>query len=76
MEKIRISTEFIKLDQLLKFSGIAESGSMAKEMIFDGIVAVNGEICLLRGKKIRSGDIVTVNLDRETAEMTVISNEN
>ena len=51
-----IKTEFIKLDQLLKFSGIAESGSMAKEMIADGIVSVNDEICTMRGKKIRNGD--------------------
>ena len=72
MEKIKISTEYIKLDQLLKFSGIAESGSMAKEMIFDGIVTVNGEICLMRGKKIRCGDVVTVKLGDDTAEMTVI----
>ncbi|MBR4173579.1 MAG: RNA-binding S4 domain-containing protein [Clostridia bacterium] len=70
--EIKISTEFIKLDQLLKFSGIAESGSMAKEMIFDGIVSVNGETCLMRGKKIYSGDVVTVDLGGDSAEMTVI----
>lgn len=58
MEKVKISTEFIKLDQLLKFSGIAESGSDAKDMILDGIVRVNGEICTMRGKKIRPSDKV------------------
>ena len=53
MEKmnINITTEYIKLDQLLKFSALAESGAMAKDMIFDGIVSVNGEVCTMRGKK-------------------------
>lgn len=62
-EKVRITTEFIKLDQLLKFSGAAEIGSQAKSMIADGIVDVNGETCLMRGKKIRPGDTVDVNGD-------------
>lgn len=50
MEKmnINITTEYIKLDQLLKFSALAESGAMAKDMIFDGIVSVNGEVCNAR----------------------------
>lgn len=70
--QIEISTEYIKLDQLLKFSGIAENGGMAKEMILDGAVTVNGEVCLMRGKKIRSGDAVTVDLGGDTAGITVI----
>ena len=70
--QIEISTEYIKLDQLLKFSGIAENGGMAKEMILDGSVTVNGEICLMRGKKIRNGDTVTVDLGGDTASITVI----
>lgn len=70
--EIKITTEYIKLDQLLKFSGLCDTGSAAKEMILDGIVSVNGEICLLRGKKIRKGDTVTVIFDDETVEMTVI----
>ena len=57
-QKVKISTEFIKLDQLLKFSGIAESGADAKDMILDEIVSVNGEVCTMRGKKIRPGDEV------------------
>lgn len=57
-QTVKISTEFIKLDQLLKFSGIAESGSDAKDMILDEIVSVNGEVCQMRGKKIRPGDEV------------------
>lgn len=59
-EKVEIKTEFIKLDSLLKFSGIAETGGIAKEIILDGAVKFNGEICTMRGKKVRRGDIVTV----------------
>lgn len=59
-EKIAIKTEFIKLDQLLKFSGIADIGSEAKQMVLDGIVKVNGEVCTMRGKKIRPGDLVEI----------------
>ena len=55
-ETIKIKTEFIKLDQLLKFSGIAETGGHAKEIVAEGVVSVNGEICTMRGKKLRSGD--------------------
>lgn len=59
--KVKITTEFIKLDQLLKFSGAVAIGSDAKQLIMDGQVSVNGEVCLMRGKKIRPGDIVTIN---------------
>lgn len=59
-EKIEIKTEFIKLDSLLKFSGAVETGGIAKEFIQDGAVKFNGEVCTMRGKKVRSGDIVTI----------------
>ena len=74
MEKaeIEITTEYIKLDQLLKFSGIAENGAMAKAMILDGIISVNGEVCLMRGKKIRSKDVVLAEFEDESFEITVI----
>lgn len=67
MEKINISikTEYIKLDQLLKYSGIAESGADAKDMIIDGIVKFNGEVCTMRGKKVRSGDKVEIEFEDE-----------
>lgn len=64
---IRITTEYIKLDALLKFAGIADTGGMAKNLIQDGMVTVNGEVCTMRGKKIRSGDKVCV----EGKEVTV-----
>lgn len=73
MEKMNVSitTEYIKLDQLLKFSALAESGAMAKDMILDEIVSVNGAICTMRGKKIRAGDIVTVEFEDTAVELTV-----
>lgn len=58
--KVQIKTEFIKLDQLLKYTGVAENGVMAKEYILEGLVKVNGEVNLCRGKKLYKGDIVTV----------------
>ena len=71
-QEIKITTEFIKLDQLLKFANIAESGAMAKEMIADEIVSVNDEICTMRGKKIRPGDVVLAEFEDEIFEITVI----
>ena len=56
--EVSIKTEFIKLDQLLKFSGLCDTGGFAKELILQGEVKVNGEVCTMRGKKIRSGDEV------------------
>ena len=70
-EKVTIKTEFIKLDQLLKFSGIAESGSEAKDMILDEIVSVNGEVCTMRGKKIRPGDEVLLDFEDEQYKIIV-----
>lgn len=58
MEKIKIKEDFIKLDSLLKFSSIAATGGHAKIMIQNGEVSVNGEVCLMRGKKIYKGDTV------------------
>lgn len=59
MEKITISTEFIKLESLLKFAALCMSGGEAKNVINDGLVKVNGEVCTMRGKKIRAGDTVS-----------------
>lgn len=54
--QVKISTEFIKLEALLKFEGLAETGGDAKERIQAGEVTVNGEVCTMRGKKLRPGD--------------------
>ena len=58
MERIVIHTEFIKLDALLKYAGLCETGGEAKELIQAGQVLLNGEICTMRGKKCRPGDRV------------------
>ncbi len=59
--KIKITTEFIKLDALLKFASLAGTGGEAKQLIQDGEVLVNGEVCTMRGKKIRPGDKVELD---------------
>ena len=51
-----IGTEFIKLEAALKFANATESGGMAKYVIQDGLVSVNGEVCTMRGKKLYPGD--------------------
>ena len=61
MEKIDITSEFIKLDAFLKFSGACGTGGEAKLRVEDGEVKVNGETCVQRGKKLCPGD--TVELD-------------
>lgn len=58
---IIIKTDFIRLDALLKFEGIAETGGHAKIMIQNNEVRVNNEVCTTRGKKIKENDVVTVN---------------
>lgn len=59
MKLIEITTEFIKLQDLLKFANLVETGGHAKEVIQDGQVLVDGEICTMRGKKIRPENTVT-----------------
>ena len=54
-----IGTEFIKLEAVMKFANMVESGGMAKAEIQEGFVKVNGEICTMRGKKLYPGDTVT-----------------
>ncbi len=58
MEKIAITTEFIKLDSFLKFAALVGTGGEAKRVIADGLVGVNGETCTVRGKKLYPGDRV------------------
>lgn len=56
MEKIKIETEFIRLDSLLKLAGFVDTGGQAKFLIQNGAITVNGELCTQRGKKMRPGD--------------------
>lgn len=58
MKIITITTEFIKLQDLLKLAGAVYTGGEAKAMVQEGFVRVNGEVCIMRGKKIRPGDTV------------------
>ena len=63
VNNIKITTDHIKLDALLKYANIASSGGEAKIYILNNEVFVNGELCLERGKKIRDGDIVRFRND-------------
>ena len=67
-QRVSIRTEFIKLDSLLKYAGLTDTGGFAKELIQGGQVKVNGEICTMRGKKLRSGDVVEAGEYRRTVE--------
>ena len=58
-EKIKIDSEYIKLQDLLKLSGVCATGGMAKIVIQNGEVKVNGEVCTMRGKKLRAGDVAS-----------------
>ena len=69
--QVEITTEFIKLDQLIKFAGLCMTGGEAKEFIQAGGALVNGEVCTMRGKKIYRGDVVTLLLEDEDLELNV-----
>ena len=56
IETVPITTEFIKLDSFIKFAGLTDTGGQAKELVLSGQVKVNGEVCTMRGKKLRPGD--------------------
>lgn len=67
MTDITITTEFIKLQDLLKLANLVGTGGEAKIVIQNGDVSVNGEVCTMRGKKCRAGDIV--ELDGQTVQV-------
>lgn len=60
MKKIEINTDFIKLNQFLKLTDIAQTGGHAKLLIQDGQIKINNDICLQRGKKLYKGDIIEI----------------
>lgn len=68
METIQIRDEFIKLGQALKLAGLVDSGVMAKDVILDGLVKVNGNVELQRGKKLYEGDVFS--FDGEDVKVT------
>ena len=67
MNTIEITTEYIKLQDLLKLAGLTYTGGEAKVMVQGGLVTVNGEVCTMRGRKIRPGD--TVEFEGKTLEV-------
>ena len=69
--EIKIKTEFIKLDSLLKYAGVVETGGIAKEIIAEERIKVNGEVCTMRGKKLRPGDKVQV--EETDSEILVVN---
>jgi ribosome-associated protein len=72
MEEIKIVTPFIKLDQLVKFAGLAKTGAKAKILIELGEFNVNGDLCTKRGKKIKPGDVI----DFKNKKYKVVLDEN
>lgn len=71
-EEIKITTPFIKLDQLIKFAGISQTGGDAKYAITEGYVKLNGEVCTMRGKKVYPGDKVEIS---DIASLFVVSED-
>ncbi|MCC8191468.1 MAG: RNA-binding S4 domain-containing protein [Ruminococcus sp.] len=69
-EQIKITTEYIKLDSFMKFSNMVMSGGDAKGVISEGRIKVNGEVCTMRGKKLRVGD--KVQIDEADVEFEIV----
>lgn len=67
--KVKINTDFIKLDSLLKYAGLVETGGIGKEIILEERIKYNGEICTQRGKKVYKGD--TIQIDEIKTEIVV-----
>lgn len=64
MISFSLEGDYIKLDQLLKATDLVSSGGEAKQIILDGLVLVNQEVCLQRGRKIKKGDIVSLEKEK------------
>jgi len=69
MKNIEITTPFIKLDQLLKYAEVVNTGGFAKILISDGFVQVNDDVCKMRGKKIKAGDNVRIMIPGENGNI-------
>ncbi len=69
-EEIAIKTEFITMDKLMKFSGIADTGGQAFLMVEDGIIKLNGKLVTEKRKKVFPGDVVNID---DQIELTIIS---
>lgn len=71
MENIKINTEYIKLDQLLKFANLTENGADAKYLVQNGYVKVNGETETRRGKKLVGGEIIEIDYEGQNFKVKV-----
>ena len=69
-QKFSLEAEYIRLDDMLKLTGCVQTGGQAKLLIQGGGVLLNGEVCLMRGKKLRGGEIITITSENE--EITVV----
>ena len=69
MISVKIESEFIKLEQFLKFASIAQTGGMAKELIKESLVKVNDEVETRRGKKLYPGDVVEFEGEKYVVEL-------
>lgn len=72
MTEIQISTEYIKLDQILKYTGVCFDGAEAKEIIREGFVKVNGETELRRGRKLFKNDEIEIEAEDENILFKVV----
>ena len=73
--EIQITTEFIKLDQLLKWAGIIESGGQVKLLLADELIKLNGAIETAKRRKIKPGDIIEISFGNRTTKAEVIAVE-
>ncbi len=75
MEEIKITSEFIKLDQLLKFANLVENGADAKFLVQNGYVSVDGEVEQRRGRKLRGGEVVEIDYEGQNFSVKVMAKE-
>lgn len=71
MDTVKIKSEYIKLDQLLKFANITENGADAKYLVQEGYVYVNGKVEVRRGKKLYVGEEIEVRYDGQIIKVKV-----
>ena len=72
METVYYKGDELRLGQAVKLSGYAENGGLAKAMIQDGIVTVNGEVDTRRGRQLKSGDVIEILFEDEKVSFKVI----
>ncbi len=72
MEEIKITTDFIKLDQLLKFANLTENGADAKFLVQNGYVSVDGETDTRRGRKLKGGEVVEISYEGQNFTVKVV----